>query len=133
MKAQRGFSLIELLVVITILGLLAAIAVPAYSSYRQRANRAEARTTLLEAAQIAERHFVRNNSYIGADVPDTSPHRLYRIDFVPDGVPIGSAFTLTATAQGSQGGDRDCTTFSITSTGAKTGKNHLGVENPSCW
>jgi len=132
MKSQKGFSLIELLVVIAILGILTAIAVPAYSLYRQRANRSEARTTLLEASQALERYAVRNNGYTGATIgngaintirPD-SPHRLYQLSW-QGGAPTATTYTLQADSQGAQAGDADCNPMTI---------NHLGVRTPAdCW
>jgi type IV pilus assembly protein PilE len=133
MKSQKGFSLVELLVVIGILAILAAIAVPAYSLYRQRANRSEARTTLLEASQALERYAVRNNGYTGAtignDVINTirldSPHRLYQLRWQNDVIPTATTYTLQAVGLGAQAGDVDCNLMTI---------NHLGVRTPAaCW
>jgi len=72
LKNKRGFTLIELIVVIGILGVIAAIAVPIYSSYRTQAYRTAAKAALVEGAQNMERLFTRTNSYVGATVGDTA-------------------------------------------------------------
>jgi len=72
----RGFTLVEMLIVITMVSILAAIAYPSYTSYVVRANRADAQQTLLQGAQAAERYFVANNTYVGftlASPLDRSP------------------------------------------------------------
>ena len=126
-RNSKGFSLIELVIVLAILGILMAIAVPMYNQYRRRANRAEGRATLVEAAQIAERFFVRNNTYVGADgggnIPAQSPHRLYAIAF---NAPTATTFTITATPQGGQTGD-ECGQLTINQAGAR------GAAQDGCW
>ncbi|MCX7241353.1 MAG: prepilin-type N-terminal cleavage/methylation domain-containing protein [Burkholderiales bacterium] len=59
----HGFTLIELMITVAIIGLLAAIALPSYSSYVARARRAEARTQLVQAAQFMQRFYAANDSY----------------------------------------------------------------------
>lgn len=89
---KNGFTLIELLVVVAIIGILAAIAIPMYSNYRDSAFRAAAKTTLVEAAQTMERHFVRNSTYVGAVIPAQTESGRYDIAVVSDAV----SFTITA-------------------------------------
>lgn len=72
MPSQKGFTLLELLVVIAIIAILTAIAVPSYQVHIINANRQTARTSLLMAQQMMERHYLRNSSYVGglSDVAD---------------------------------------------------------------
>lgn len=123
----RGFTLIEMMVVLVIIGILLVIAVPMYSSYRIKSNRSEGKVALVDAAQQMERYFTDNNTYVGASAgttfPSTSENSLYQVSIV--GSPTASGYTLQAVAQGSQAGDTGCTTLKLDQTGKKT--------PGSCW
>lgn len=111
--AQRGFTLVEMLIVIVIVGILTAIAIPSYQNYVRRTYRTDAMGALQALAQSMERHYVQNgNSYAGADdsgkpkfFPTTAP--------IDGGTPrynltinaTSSAYTLRATPVGAQAGD----------------------------
>lgn len=102
-----GFTLIEMLIVVALIGVLAGIAYPAYTRHVERAHRAEARATLLEAAQYLERHYVSNNAYTGAVLPD-------RLQTVPAGAAAAAArYTLAVAVTD--------TTYTVTATPASTG------------
>ena len=60
---QRGMSLIELMIVVVIVGILAAIAIPSYRAYVIRANRADAKVALLSTAQNLERCYTNSTPY----------------------------------------------------------------------
>ena len=66
---QAGFTLIELVVVMVIVGVLTAIAIPSYTAYIQRGNRSDARTQMLMVAQWMERFRTENSTYVGAAIP----------------------------------------------------------------
>lgn len=116
---SSGFSLIELMVAVVIVAILAAIAVPSYSSYVVRGSRAAAQTQLLELAGLQEKIFLNSNAYtpsVAAAYNGTSAGGLGRTDgLTPDGkytlsldiVAPAQTFTLTATpvAGKSQAGD----------------------------
>lgn len=127
-----GFALIELIITVVIIGILASIAYPSYTQYVQRANRAEARSILLENAQILERNYTTANRYDtvnsdgtgGAPVtiaqsPNTGTPK-YTIGFATAAVNgvAGQTFTLTATPAGVMVGDV-CGAITLTSTGVK--------------
>lgn len=105
MKRQdSGFTLIELLVVVAIIGILTAIAVPAYGSYVTRSRLVEAFSGLSSAQTSAEEFWSNGHTYVGLDTVDaTHPRRL-----PPDSANFSfswgdlsdSAYTITATGQG---------------------------------
>lgn len=99
---QRGFTLTEMLVVLVIIGTLAAIAYPAYTQYVERAMRSDGQAGLLAAAAEMERCYSREYSYQGCKLSDdakTSPEKNYSIK--PASEINDGGYTLTAKLSGS--------------------------------
>jgi type IV pilus assembly protein PilE len=116
-----GFTLIEVVVVMAIIAILAAIAIPNYTEYIRRGHRSDAKTALLQVAQWQERFRTENNAYSPA-VPAGmatvgSGGARYTIAVAQPGG--NQTFTLTATRQGSQLGD-PCGDFIVDHTGQQT-------------
>ncbi|MBW2094971.1 MAG: prepilin-type N-terminal cleavage/methylation domain-containing protein [Deltaproteobacteria bacterium] len=65
-RDEKGFTLIELMIVIAIIGILAAIAIPQFSAYRQRSYNSSAQADLRNAATAQEAYFVDNSTYCNA-------------------------------------------------------------------
>ena len=69
LKVQKGFTLIELMIVVAIIGILATIALPAYSNYVRSGKATEATSTLASARVQMEQHFQDNRTYVGGPCP----------------------------------------------------------------
>ena len=149
-RAPKGFTLIELMIVIAIIGILAAVALPSYRQYIVRAARVQAQTELLELASLQEKIFLNSNGYafsVAAPYNGTSSGGLgrgsgttkdgrYTLTLVDSaGAAMTAAaqgFTLKASpAAGSQQvSDGD---ILVTETGRRTCSPTCGPGNPASW
>jgi len=118
--ANKGFTLIEMMIIVVIIGILAAIAFPSYDEYVKRGNRSEGHALLSDAAARQERYYSQNNSYAdtltklygeATRLSQTDKYALSVANSAGDG-----GFTLTATAQFS---DSRCGNLSLTALGAR--------------
>lgn len=117
-RRQTGFTLIEIMIVVVIVGILSSIAYPSYIEYVRKGHRSSAKAALLQAAQWMERAATATGTY---PPKDKFPSNLkaveggrYEITADSD----GATFTLTATPKDAQADDK-CGNFTLTHTGAK--------------
>ena len=129
-RYSRGVTLTELLIVIVIIGILAAIAYPNYREFTARAKRTEAKTILLEIAQNQERFYLQNNRYgdmgeLGYSDPKITDSQSYSVTITANDA---NNFSATATYQNTDAEASKCDTFSIDGRGNKTSAPYA-----DCW
>ncbi|MCP4333992.1 MAG: type IV pilin protein [Gammaproteobacteria bacterium] len=136
MNRASGFTLIELMIVIVIVGLLLGLSIPAYQDYVLRSHRADAQASLVDIAARQERFVAQNNTYtteISANTGlgigrTTSRDAFYDMTVTAcAGGAIATCYLVTATAKGGQASDSDCLTITYDSTGVRSGTT------ADCW
>ena len=123
MTGTRGFTLIELMIVVVIIGLLFGIAIPSYQSSVLRAHRADAQGILLDISAREERFLAQNNTYTtDISTATTSTEGYYNLTVAAGACgTIANCYLVTATATGGQTTDTDCLTITYSSTGVRSG------------
>lgn len=132
-KRSAGFTLIELMIVVAIIGIIAAVAYPSYRNNVMATHRANAQADMMSLAQWMERKYLQQNyDYQGVTLPQTrSPEtgtKMYNISL--KGLDKNE-FTLEASPVGSQTDDK-CGTLTLEHTGAKEARKG-GTTVPGCW
>ncbi len=139
---MRGFSLIELMIAVAIVGIIAAVAIPSYQAQSREARRADAAGVLMQARQAMERHYSKNYSYaagaaagttFSAKSPIDGSATYYNLTLVSN----ATTFTITATPAGSQATD-SCGAIAINQAGQKGAKGKApgaasAAEVEECW
>lgn len=129
---MSGFTLIELMIVVAVVAILAAIAYPSYTDSVLKSRRGQAKADMAEVAQMLERFHTEKNTYVGfvlnpAQSPKTGTAR-YTLALNPAAT-TQSTFTIVATATVGQDKDR-CGNLSLTHAG---GKGNTKGTLAECW
>lgn len=145
LRTQRGVNLVELMIVVAIIGIIAAFAYPSYLEQIQSTRRADCSGALVGLGNAMERHYSISGSYLGAAAAgaDTGAPGIYAVNCPVDGgeatynitiaAAAASTYTLNAAPTGAQTGDK-CGTLTLTNTGVKgVATASAGVTWQQCW
>lgn len=142
-KQSKGFTLIELMIVVAIVAILAAIAYPSYTNYAFRTRRADGYEMMMRVASAQERYYTNFNKYAasitdpvtatppGLGLTSTSEKGYYTVTTANGTSGDAQTFKLTATPAAVQTGD-SCGPVSLDNTGLKTAPSDTG-KNGKCW
>ena len=147
---SKGFTLVELMIVVVVMAILASLSVGGYRQYVRRANRVDATSALLHLSAGQERFYLQNDRYattadeLAAPPPaglgtEGTEHGLYDLAVAPadTGATAGYAATATASSTGPQRDDDDCQVFSIDQSGKRGARDSNGTETAAiidrCW
>jgi type IV pilus assembly protein PilE len=123
MREQRGFTLVELMVVVVIIGVLASVAIPSYSNYSIRGKLTEATSKLSDARVKMEQFFQDNLTYVAGTCPATTTNFTYACTNL-----AATTYTITATGRG----NLSVYSYTIDQTNAKTSATPWG-NSATCW
>ncbi len=125
MKTEKGFTLIELMVVVAILAIIVTIGYPLYIEQSYKARRADAKVAIVDAAAVLERCRTNTNTYVGCYANQVSPEGYYDLSAAA----AANTYTITAAAKSgaAQAKDTKCASFTLTHTGAKS------ATSSDCW
>ena len=125
--ASSGFTLIELMITVVIIGVLAAIAWPSYQGFVEQGRRSDGQGALMDTAQALERCYTTYGAYDDTDCDVTFPRDSSEGHYEITAPTLSdTTFTLEATPQGVQASD-DCGDLTLAHTGAK------GSDGTDCW
>ena len=137
-RRDRGFTLIELMIAVVIVGILAAIAFPSYKDHVYKSRRSTAKAALMDLAARQEQYLQNYKQYAGAiadlNAPTTTEGGFYGLTVTGALDPSGTTvigYPLTATPAGDQVNDTKCATLTLTSRGVKNVTGTAGVA--ACW
>jgi type IV pilus assembly protein PilE len=145
MHRQHGVTLIELIVVMIIVGILAAVAIPSYRAYVLRSQRADAKDALLALATAQEKFYLQCNTYATdiANAPSCADGELQGTDASKNGwydlaidAADATSYTVSAVAAAgeNQFQDEACRTYRVTDRGIRTAADSGGGDNTAeCW
>jgi len=136
---QTGFTLLEVLIAVAVVGILVALAFPSYTEQMNKSRRTDARGPLLDVVNRQEQYQLDHNQVAGnmtllgyAANPYITPEGYYSIAVATTGCGTAPCYRFTATPVSgkAQAYDTRCTTFSIDSKGSKTA---TGAASTQCW
>lgn len=122
---HKGFTLVELVIVLAIIGILSAIVIPGYQGYVRRAACEDAKANVTGVANLLERYRAQNNSYDGFAIPTSINQGSATLGIDSD----ASTYTVTATGAGALNGSG---TLTLNSAGVRGGTGALENMWPSC-
>ncbi|AKV04921.1 MULTISPECIES: type IV pilin protein [Pseudomonas] len=128
-RSNRGFTLIEIMIVIAIIGIVITIGYPSLTEYVKKGRRAEVAGLLSEQAQILERFYSKSNVYTGATGLSTGNDYYTITPTLTD-----QTFLLTATRKAGSMATDKCGDFTITNTGVRSMVGaKTGLTTKDCW
>jgi len=127
-RGLRGFTLVELMIVVAIVGIIASVAYPSYQDHVRRTHRSAAKACMMEHAQFLERYYTTNLTYVGAapNLACRTNGNLNQRYTIAVGNLGGNTYRVTATPRGGQTAD-ECGTLTLDQTGAR------GAAGAQCW